>query len=92
MRVTDAPWNRGYGAALKTGDSGDAGPAIMIMDADCSYPPEAIPRLYARLDGAAWWSARGGCSVRRRRVDSRPGKWVLNTFASYLDRATTFRT
>jgi hypothetical protein len=54
------------------------------MDADCTYEPEAIPRLYARLNGA-------GMVVGTRKLLSdgitwirKPGKWVLNTFASYL--------
>ena len=83
-RVLTHAWNRGYGAALKTGILATRAPAILIMDADCTYEPEAIPRLYARLNGAAMV-----VGTRRLLSDGvawirKPGKWVLNTFASYL--------
>ncbi|MEO6222682.1 MAG: glycosyltransferase family 2 protein [Vicinamibacterales bacterium] len=84
VRVLTHPWNRGYGAALKTGIAATSAPAIMIMDADCSYLPESIPRLYARL-------ASADMVVGERRLTSagvsllrRPGKWMLNRLASYL--------
>jgi glycosyltransferase involved in cell wall biosynthesis len=84
IRVVTHPWNRGYGDALKTGILNTTAPAIMIMDADCSYPSEAIPRLFEKLDGAdmvvgsRMLNSRGVAWVRR------PGKWILNRFASYL--------
>lgn len=83
-RVISHSWNRGYGAALKSGILATQAPAIMIMDADCSYPPDAIPRLYAKLEGADMvvgarkLSSSGVAWIRR------PGKWMLNRFASYL--------
>jgi glycosyltransferase involved in cell wall biosynthesis len=84
VRVVTHAWNRGYGAALKTGILATRAPAILIMDADCTYEPEAIPRLYARLNGAAMV-----VGTRKLLSDGitwirKPGKWVLNTFASYL--------
>ena len=84
VRVTTHAWNRGYGAALKTGILATRAPAVLIMDADCTYEPEAIPRLYAELDGAAMV-----VGTRRLLSDGvswirKPGKWMLNTFASYL--------
>ncbi len=84
MRVITHTWNRGYGAALKTGVFATEAPAIMIMDADASYAPDAMPRLYARLDGA-------DMVIGERRLMSagvawirRPGKWLLNRLAGYL--------
>jgi glycosyltransferase involved in cell wall biosynthesis len=77
-------WNRGYGAALKTGILATRAPAVMIMDADATYEPDALPRLYARLDGAAmvvgtrWLRSEGVSWIRRL------PKWFLNRFASYL--------
>jgi glycosyltransferase involved in cell wall biosynthesis len=84
IRVVTHAWNRGYGAALKTGIMATTAPAIMIMDADCTYPPDAIPRLFGKLDGAEmvvgsrWLRSAGVAWIRR------PGKWLLNRFASYL--------
>lgn len=84
VRVVTHSWNRGYGAALKTGILATTAPAVMIMDADCTYPPDAIPRLFDKLDGAdmvvgSRLLTSRGVSWRRR-----PGKWMLNRFASYL--------
>ncbi len=84
VRVVTHAWNRGYGAALKTGILATRASAVMIMDADATYEPDAIPRLYARLDGAAmvvgtrWLRSEGVARVRRI------PKWFLNRFASYL--------
>jgi glycosyltransferase involved in cell wall biosynthesis len=44
------PVNRGYGRALKTGLRRAAGDIIAIVDADGSYPAEALPGLVARMD------------------------------------------
>jgi glycosyltransferase involved in cell wall biosynthesis len=84
IRVVTHPWNRGYGAALKTGILNTTAPAIMIMDADCSYPPNAIPRLYEKLDGADMVVGSRLLTSRGVSWMRRPGKWMLNRFASYL--------
>lgn len=39
--------NSGYGAALKTGFGAAQGEWIGFLDADCTYPPEHFPDLYA---------------------------------------------
>lgn len=84
VKVVSHGWNRGYGAALKTGVMATTAPAIMIMDADSTYPPDAIPRLYDRLQGSDMvvgsrlLSSSGVAWIRR------PGKWILNNFASFL--------
>ena len=39
------PFNRGYGAALKTGITKARGELIIITDADGTYPNEEIPKL-----------------------------------------------
>lgn len=38
--------NRGYGAALKTGFGNATGDWLAFLDADGTYPPEALPDLY----------------------------------------------
>ncbi len=83
-RVIAHPHNRGYGAALKTGIIGTTAHNILIIDADCTYPPEAIPRLWARMD-------RYDMAVGSRPITSsgitwarRPAKWFLNKLASFL--------
>ena len=47
-------YNRGYGASLRSGIAAAKTEKIAIIDADCEYPPECIPRLLAEL---------GECSV-----------------------------
>lgn len=83
-RVIAHPHNRGYGAALKTGILGTRAHHILIIDADCTYPPEAIPRLWAKMD-------RHDMAVGSRPITSsgitwarRPAKWFLNRLASFL--------
>jgi glycosyltransferase involved in cell wall biosynthesis len=44
--------NRGYGAAIKTGIMAARYDAIVISDADGTYPPEAIPSLLRELEHA----------------------------------------
>jgi len=84
VRVITHPWNRGYGAALKTGVLSTEATAILIMDADSSYLPDAIPKLLAGLDradmvvGTRSLGSEGVAWIRR------PGKWMLNRLASYL--------
>jgi len=83
-RVIAHEYNRGYGAALKTGILNSRARAIAIIDADSTYPADAIPRLYTRLGqadmavGARQLTSKGVAWIRR------PGKWMLNRFASYL--------
>ena len=83
-RVITHDVNRGYGAALKTGILNSRAAAIAIIDADATYPADAIPRLYDRLAhadmavGARQLTSKGVAWIRR------PGKWLLNRFASYL--------
>jgi glycosyltransferase involved in cell wall biosynthesis len=84
VRVVTHPLNRGYGAALKSGVLATRAKAIAILDADCTYAPDAIPRLYAQLAdadmviGARKLTSSGVAWIRR------PGKWMLNRFASFL--------
>ncbi|MDH4207440.1 MAG: glycosyltransferase family 2 protein, partial [Anaerolineae bacterium] len=74
--------NRGYGSALKTGIRQAAYEWIAIIDADGTYPAEALPLLLAHLDefdmvvGAR---PPGEISAIRR-----PAKWFLSKLAQYL--------
>lgn len=42
--------NEGYGASLRDGILASTSEKILIIDADCEYPPEALPDLVAELD------------------------------------------
>ena len=45
VRLVQHPYNRGYGAALKTGLAQAEGSLIAFLDADGTYPPEYFPEL-----------------------------------------------
>jgi glycosyltransferase involved in cell wall biosynthesis len=44
--------NEGYGASIIDGINCSRKKKIIIIDADCEYPPEAIPKLLKKLDSA----------------------------------------
>ncbi len=76
--------NRGYGAALKVGILQSHSEWVIIIDADGTYPPEAIPDLTARMtdaDMVVGARATDDTSIARVR---RPAKKVLGLLASYL--------
>jgi glycosyltransferase involved in cell wall biosynthesis len=84
VRIIRLPENRGYGAALKAGVAAAQYEYIVIIDADGTYPAEAIPELLhhaARYDMVV--GARTGRSVHIPLV-RRPAKWLLSRLASYL--------
>lgn len=78
------PENRGYGAALKTGIRRARHDAIVITDADGTYPAEAIPGLLAdlaRYDMVV--GERTGAEVAIATARG-PARWILRKLASYL--------
>jgi glycosyltransferase involved in cell wall biosynthesis len=76
--------NRGYGASLKRGIARASFDWILIIDADGTYPAEAIPTLLARADqNEMVVGARTGARVNVPLV-RRPAKAILRWLASYL--------
>jgi glycosyltransferase involved in cell wall biosynthesis len=82
-RVIRHPYNKGNGAAVKTGIRHATGAFVLIMDADGQHPPADAARLVSHLGeydlviGAR--SAHTQASTIRR-----AGNGVLNGIASYL--------
>ena len=77
-------YNRGYGAALKTGIAAAKYDWILIIDADGTYPAESIPELLQALpDYDMVVAARTGKNVHIPLI-RRPMKWVLGRLANYL--------
>ena len=82
-RVIRHPYNKGNGAAVKTGIRNASGTYVLIVDADGQHRPDDAHRLIERLGeydlvvGAR--SARTQATAARRR-----GNALLNWLASYL--------
>ena len=82
IKVINHPYNKGYGASLKTGLKEANYEWILITDGDGTYPADHIPELikytshYDMISGAR----RG----TYRPFYGRPAKWILNKTAGYL--------
>jgi len=87
VRVIRHPFNRGYGASLKTGIMRARADRVVITDADGTYPNERIPELVAALDeNQMVVGARTGGKVHIP-WQRRPAKWALAKLANYLSEA-----
>ena len=76
--------NKGYGAALKSGIRHAGAPYILIIDADGTYPSDAILKLLELAgDNDMVVGARTGKSVHIPLI-RRPAKWFLTRLATYL--------
>lgn len=83
-RVLRRRSNCGYGAALKLGTRAARHDWILIIDADGTYPSQAIPELLAAADhNDMVVGARTGMVVKHP-FARRPAKWFLRRLASYL--------
>jgi glycosyltransferase involved in cell wall biosynthesis len=84
IKILTHPSNKGYGAAIKTGIKNAKYNSILIIDADGTYPADAIPPLlnyvgqYDMVVGS-----RTGKSVKIP-FFRMPAKWFLNKLANYL--------
>jgi glycosyltransferase involved in cell wall biosynthesis len=83
-RLIRHPHNRGYGASLKTGIRQARNDVIVIIDADGTYPIDAIPALAEKMSAYDMVvGARTGATVQVPML-RRPAKWMLNRLANYL--------
>jgi glycosyltransferase involved in cell wall biosynthesis len=81
--VVRHPYNKGNGAAVKTGIRHANGEFILIIDADGQHPPEDAQRIAARL--GEFDLVIGARSVATQATTARRlGNALLNRFASYL--------
>jgi glycosyltransferase involved in cell wall biosynthesis len=82
-RVIRHPYNKGNGAAVKTGLRQATSTFVLIIDADGQHRPSDAPRLVALLD--TYDLVVGARSVRTQATAfRRAGNAVLNWTASYL--------
>jgi glycosyltransferase involved in cell wall biosynthesis len=81
--VVKHPYNKGNGAAVKSGIRRAAGDYILIVDADGQHPPEDAIRIAARLgEYDLVIGARAGHTQATQA--RRAGNGALNRLASYL--------
>jgi len=81
--VVRHPYNKGNGAAVKTGIRRASGEFVLIVDADGQHPPEDARRIAARLgDFDLVIGARNGTT--QASTARRAGNALLNNLASYL--------
>ncbi len=78
------PFNRGYGAAIKTGIRHAKYNTLIISDADGTYPVQDIPRLLAQLSKNDMVVGARGNNNSNIPLARRPAKWMLNKLANYL--------
>lgn len=78
--------NKGYGAALKTGIKKAAYGWVVIIDADGTYPQEAIPLLVKTAWEGDWDMVVGSRTKKKAHIPwiRRPAKKFLGFLAGYL--------
>ena len=83
VKIIRHPYNKGYGAALKTGIRNAESDIIFFMDADLQHNPSDIPRL-TRYIGR--YDMVVGARTRKSKIPllRRPGKKILAKVANYL--------
>jgi glycosyltransferase involved in cell wall biosynthesis len=82
-RVIRHPYNKGNGAAVKTGIRGAVGEFVLILDGDGQHRPEDAMRLVARL--GEYDLVIGARSTATQATHARRfGNGALNWLASYL--------
>jgi len=77
------PYNKGNGAAVKTGIRNAAGDFILIVDADGQHPPEDAIRIVTRL-GEYDLVIGARASSTQATPGRRAGNALLNSLAGYL--------
>ncbi len=83
IEVINHPYNKGYGASLKTGILNSKTDLVAFYDADGQHRPEDLVKLYENF-------ADYDMLIGKREKDShqewirKPGKWILARVANFL--------
>lgn len=85
-RVIKYDENVGYGFALKTGIANSDSDYVAILDADGTYPAEALPKMLEMCRAADMIVGDRGAAMSNVPLLRRPAKWMLNSLANYLAR------
>jgi len=98
VRVVRRPGKAGLASAVLAGFAQARGDVLVVMDADLSHPPEAVPRLVSAIDDGAdlavgsRYVAGGGTEdwPLRRRVVSRAACLIGNVLVPIRDCTSGF--
>jgi len=83
VKVIDHPYNKGYGASLKTGIKNAKSELVAFFDADGQHDPKDLENLEANLGNYDMVvGAREGES--HQDLIRKPGKWLLKKVANFL--------
>ena len=82
IKVITNPTNKGYGASLKKGIKEANGNYILIIDADETYPADAIQNLLKSMN--KYDMVVGARNKKYIPFIRKPAKWFLTTLASFL--------
>jgi len=84
VKLLQHPYNKGYGAAIKTGIRNARGEFVLIIDGDGTYPPKEILKLLKHVNKYDMViGARIGKKVEVP-ISRRPAKFILANLANYL--------
>ncbi len=85
LKLVHHPYNRGYGAAVKTGVNSSSAPLVAIMDSDGQHDANDLLTLlpHANEYNLVVGQRTGSIHSQFWRM---PGKWILNWLANYLTR------
>jgi len=83
VKVIRHPYNKGYGAALKTGIRNVKADVVLLMDADGQHHPGDIKKLTQHIGE---YDMVVGARTKKSKVSllRRPGKRILSITANYL--------
>ena len=83
VKVIRHPYNKGYGAALKTGIRNAAADVVLFMDADRQHKPSDIKKLMQHIGE---YDMVVGARTKKSKISllRRPGKKILSITANYL--------
>ena len=86
IKLINHPYNKGYGAALKSGIKKAQGEYILIIDGDGTYPVNEIPKLLEYMDEYDMVSGmrKGKNSDARWFYSQRIAKFILKRIAGYV--------
>ncbi|MEO8302724.1 MAG: glycosyltransferase family 2 protein [Betaproteobacteria bacterium] len=83
-RLIDFPENIGYGHALKAGIAAGDSELVAILDADGTYPPDALPAMIRMAAHSDMVVGDRGAAMNNVPWVRRPAKWILKLLASVV--------